>query len=82
MTKDNSPPTFIEVCAGCGGLSSGFIEAGFSHLLLNEMDKTCCKTLRRNHDGVNIKESSMLDLDLTSFRFPIDSLTSSSKRLN
>lgn len=77
-TKENmlnsSVPTFIEVCAGCGGLSSGFIEAGFSPLLLNEIDKTCCKTLRRNHDGVNIKESSMLDLDLTSFRNKVDVL--------
>jgi DNA (cytosine-5)-methyltransferase 1 len=71
---NNGIPTFIEVCAGCGGLSSGFIEAGFSPLLLNEIDKTCCKTLRKNHDGANIVESSMLELDLTPFRNKVDVL--------
>lgn len=44
---DQHQPTFIEVCAGCGGLSSGFIEAGFKPLLINEIDKTSCKTLRK-----------------------------------
>ena len=61
-------PTFIEVCAGCGGLSSGFIEAGFKPLLINEIDKTSCKTLRKNHPGVNIVEGSMVDLDLTVYK--------------
>ena len=27
-------PTFIEVCAGCGGLSSGLIKAGLAPILL------------------------------------------------
>lgn len=67
-------PTFIEVCAGCGGLSSGFIEAGFVPLLINEIDKTCCKTLRTNHPGIHISESSMLDLDLTSYKGKVDVL--------
>jgi len=67
-------PTFIEVCAGCGGLSSGFIEAGFTPLLINEIDKTCCKTLRKNHQKVNIEESSMLDLDLKAYKGKVDVL--------
>ena len=29
--------TFIEVCAGAGGLSKGFIDAGFNALLLNKL---------------------------------------------
>ena len=36
--QTTAQPTFIEVCAGCGGLSSGFIEAGFNPLLINEID--------------------------------------------
>ena len=67
-------PTFIEVCAGCGGLSSGFMRAGFKPLLLNEIQKTFCKTLRKNHEGVTIKEGSMLDLDLKPFKGQVDIL--------
>lgn len=66
--------TFIEVCAGCGGLSSGFIDAGFKPLLINEIDKTCCKTLRKNHPGVLIKEGSMVDLDLKPYKGRVDVL--------
>jgi hypothetical protein len=36
-------PTFIEVCSGCGGLSSGFIKAGFKPLLLNEIENSSVK---------------------------------------
>jgi len=67
-------PTFIEVCAGCGGLSTGFIEAGFRPLLINEIDKTFCKTLRTNHPGVNIVEGSMLGLDLKPYKGTVDIL--------
>lgn len=65
---------FIEVCAGCGGLSTGFMRAGFTPLLLNELQKTFCQTLRKNHPGVNIIEGSMLDLDLTPYRGRVDVL--------
>jgi site-specific DNA-cytosine methylase len=34
--------TFIEVCSGCGGLSTGLIRSGFVPLLLNDNDKDCC----------------------------------------
>lgn len=69
-----STPTFIEVCAGCGGLSSGFIEAGFTPLLLNEIDKTSCATLRKNHPGAHIVCGDMEQLDLTPFRGKVDVL--------
>ena len=66
--------TFIEVCAGCGGLSSGFINAGFKPLLINELEKVFCETLRTNHGGENIVEGSMLDLDLTEYKGKVDIL--------
>ncbi|MFA6972784.1 MAG: DNA cytosine methyltransferase [Gallionella sp.] len=56
--------TFIEVCAGAGGLSSGLMKAGLTPVLLNEIDKDCCNTLRKNHPGVPVKCCSMLDLNL------------------
>ena len=79
-TAAPSPPppstglTFIEVCSGCGGLSSGFIEAGFTPILINELDKTFCKTLRKNHPGVTVVEGSMVDLDLTPHKGKVDVL--------
>jgi DNA (cytosine-5)-methyltransferase 1 len=65
---------FIEVCAGAGGLSSGFIQAGFTPVLLNELQKTVCVTLRVNHPGANVIEGSMTDLDLTGYRGQVDVL--------
>lgn len=59
--------TFIEVCAGAGGLSKGFIDAGFTPLLLNDTNKYCIETLRMNHPEVNIIKGSMLDLDLSKY---------------
>jgi DNA (cytosine-5)-methyltransferase 1 len=67
-------PTFIEVCAGCGGLSSGFIKAGFKPLLINELQKTFCETLRKNHPGVLVKEGTMVDLDLKPYKGRVDIL--------
>ena len=67
-------PTFIEVCSGCGGLSTGFMNAGFKPLLLNELIPTFCQTLRNNHPGAHVVEGSMLDLDLTEFRGKVDVL--------
>jgi DNA (cytosine-5)-methyltransferase 1 len=74
VSTDINQYTFIEVCAGCGGLSSGFIEAGFTPLLINEIDKTFCKTLRKNHPHTNVIEGSMLDLDLTPYKGKVDVL--------
>ncbi len=67
-------PTFIEVCAGCGGLSTGFINAGFTPLLINELEKTFCETLKKNHPGVAIKQGSMNDLDLKPYKGKVDIL--------
>lgn len=74
MSSPRKSLRFIEVCAGAGGLSSGFIEAGFSPIFLNELDKTCCQTLRANHPGIEIRECSMCDLELSKYRGQVDVL--------
>lgn len=60
--------TFIEVCAGAGGLSKGFIDSGFIPLLLNDNDKHCVDTLKLNHPDANVVKGSMVDLDLEQFK--------------
>ena len=66
---------FIEVCAGCGGLSSGLIKTGMIPILLNEINNDCCNTLKLNHPNINIEKCSMLDLDLTPYKNKVDLLT-------
>ena len=67
--------TFIEVCAGAGGLSSGLIKAGFKPLLLNDNNKDCCETLKKNHSSGEVVCCPMENLDLTKFIGKVDLLT-------
>ena len=71
----NNTPTFIEVCAGGGGLSSGLIKAGFTPLLLNDNNKDCCETLKLNHPNINIVCGSMDKVDYTPYIDKVDLLT-------
>lgn len=65
----------VELFAGCGGLALGFEKAGFEPLLLNELNKDACETLRLNRKGWNIKECDIKDLSLKEYRNKIDVLT-------
>lgn len=65
---------FIEVCSGCGGLSQGFLDAGFQPIILNEIDKTCCETLTANHRFANIQCGDMSKLDLSPYKGQVDVL--------
>ncbi len=72
--KVKKTPTFIEVCSGCGGLSSGFINKNFKPIFLNEINKTFCETLRINHEGVNVINKSMDDIILEPYIGVVDLL--------
>ncbi|MCM1283164.1 MAG: DNA cytosine methyltransferase [Muribaculaceae bacterium] len=58
---------FIDLFAGCGGLSEGFYRQGFHALAHVEIDPTACKTLRTrmNHYGYDNAEEAVLELDIT-----------------
>ena len=42
----NREPTFLDLFAGAGGLSEGFIQAGFEPVAHVESDQAACCTLR------------------------------------
>ena len=63
---------FIELASGCGGLSTGIIKAGFVPLLLNDIDKTCCETLQKNHQNVNIICDSFANINYDSYIDNVD----------
>jgi len=65
---------FVEVCAGAGGLSTGFMSAGWEALYLCDNDRWCVETLRNNHEGVEVEDADMTQLDLTRFKGQVDCL--------
>ena len=67
--------TFIELCSGGGGLSSGLIKSGFTPILLNDNNSDCCKTLKLNHPKANIICESMDKIDYSQYVGKVDLLT-------
>lgn len=61
--------TFIDLFAGCGGLSEGFYKLGYKALAHVEIDKYCCETLRERmrYYGYSEKEieKSVIHQDIT-----------------
>lgn len=57
---------FIDLFAGCGGLSEGFYRMGYNALAHVEVNPTACKTLktRMKHYGYN-NEDAVLEMDIT-----------------
>lgn len=58
---------FIDLFAGCGGLSEGFYQQGFHALAHVEIDPTACETLRTrmNHYGYENADRAVLEMDIT-----------------
>jgi len=59
--------TFIDLFAGCGGLSEGFYKQGFKALTHVEYDHYACESLRTRmkHYDYQEKEISVLEKDIT-----------------
>ena len=73
--ENNSKYTFIEVCAGAGGLSCGLMKSGFTPIMLNDNNKDCCETLKRMHSNTNIICDSMDKIDYSNYVGKVDLLT-------
>ncbi|MET8769663.1 DNA cytosine methyltransferase [Streptomyces sp. NPDC004658] len=55
--------TFVDVCAGAGGLALGLERAGFEPRLLLDEDDDACRTLRANRPHWNVLKTDLLDFD-------------------
>ena len=58
---------FIDLFAGCGGLSEGFYKQGFKALAHVEIDPTACQTLRTRmrHYGYSDYNTAVIETDIT-----------------
>lgn len=57
--------TFIDLFAGCGGLSEGFYKQGFKSLTHVEIDHHACNSLRTRMRHYGYKDISVLEKDIT-----------------
>ena len=67
--------TSIELFAGAGGLALGLEKAGLSNILLSEIDKNACETLRKNRPEWNVIEGDVAKIDFKPYRGKVDVLT-------
>ncbi|WP_218645313.1 DNA cytosine methyltransferase [Shewanella sp. Scap07] len=65
----------VELFAGGGGLAIGMEQAGLDSILLNEMDKHACNTLRHNRPDWNVIEGDITNIDFTKIEDEVDVLT-------
>lgn len=65
----------LELFAGGGGLALGMEEAGFNSVLLNELDKHACDTLKHNRPEWNVVQGDISTIDFTDLNKDVDIVT-------
>ena len=65
----------IELFAGAGGLALGLEQAGIESVLLNEIDKHACSTLRVNRPHWNVVEGDVAKINFENYRGKVDLVT-------
>lgn len=73
--KPKRPYKLVELFAGAGGLAVGMERAGFESIMLNEIDKHACETLRKNRPNWNVIEGNVADVDFKSYKGEVDILS-------
>lgn len=66
--------TSVDLFAGGGGTALGLEHAGFSHLLLSELDPNAAQTLRINRPKWDVREGDVSEIDFKPFRNTVDLL--------
>ncbi|MDX2368364.1 MAG: DNA (cytosine-5-)-methyltransferase [Colwellia sp.] len=75
ITKPKRKYNLVELFAGGGGLALGMEQAGFESVLLNEMDKHACNTLKHNRPDWNVIQGDISGIDFTTINEEVDVLT-------
>jgi len=70
--KPITPYNCIELFAGAGGLALGLENAGLNTILLNELDKDSCMTLRKNRPTWDVIEDDIANIDFTKYFKKVD----------
>jgi DNA (cytosine-5)-methyltransferase 1 len=65
----------LELFAGAGGLALGLEQAGLQCMMLNEIDKDACKTLRLNRPKWNVVEGDVSTLNFKPFKGKVEVVT-------
>jgi len=65
----------VELFAGAGGLALGLEQAGFKCVMLNEIDKAACDTLRTNRPEWNVIEGDVSKINFKPFKGKVELLT-------
>ena len=73
--EPNNDYTVLELFAGAGGLAVGMEKAGLKCVLLNEIDKWACETLRKNRPNWNVLEGDIKSFNFLEYRDQIDVVT-------
>lgn len=73
--KPNKEYSMLELFAGAGGLALGMEKAGLESVMLNEVDKHACATLRKNRPAWNVVEGDVSKVDFRAYKNKIDVLT-------
>ncbi|WP_375563043.1 DNA cytosine methyltransferase [Bernardetia sp. OM2101] len=75
QTKPKRKYTSIELFAGAGGMALGMEKAGIEHVLLNEVEKNACNTLRFNRPKWNVLEDNIQNIDFLEYKNKVDIVT-------
>lgn len=65
----------VELFAGAGGLALGLEKAGLSCVLLNEIDRHACRTLKTNRPNWNVVECDIKTMDFSDYRGQVEIVT-------
>lgn len=74
QTKPVKKFTVLELFAGAGGMALGLEKAGLSAVMLNEIDKHACNTLRLNRPDWNVVEGDVSGIDFSQYKGQVDVL--------
>ncbi|MGL4473669.1 MAG: DNA cytosine methyltransferase [Shewanella sp.] len=75
LVKPKKRFNLVELFAGGGGLALGMEQSGLHSVLLNELDKSACKTLKHNRPNWNVVEGDISKIDFKAINETIDIVT-------